>query len=265
MSQYTAISKSRHREAGVSVSDFDFAAKQAVVPVTAQELSYVVPTMPLVFVPRWQDEGLQLSALQSLTPGSNVYVHLNGRWIGGYRPAWYRAHPFQLAIDEGSNRQAVCIDEASSAFHADSLDGDKPLFNAAGEPSDYLKTVMQFLQQLQDAQRNTNKLVDELNDAGVLVPWAIELKCKDDAEHALQGIYHVSESKLRALSDETLGALTRSGALSLAYAQLISEHRIHGLLKLHDLRNLSSQPSVQDAEVDLDALFGDDDDGNLSF
>jgi hypothetical protein len=265
MSQYVALSSSRHRDAGVLVQSYAFAAEQAIVPVTLEEVGQVLPTMPLVFVPRWQSEGFQLSALQALEGGNNLYVHTNGRWIGGYRPAWYRAHPFRLIADESSDRHMVCVDESAEAFHADGLDADRPLFNIDGEPSEFLQNVMQFLQQWQKSQRLTDQLVDQLNDAGVIVPWRIRVGAAEgEAGRELEGVYHINENKWRALTDETLGLLTRSGAAAIAYAQLLSEHRLKGLARLYDLRH-QAQKQASPAEVDLDELFGDDDDGNLSF
>ncbi|MCK7542778.1 SapC family protein [Marinobacter bryozoorum] len=266
MPNYVPLSKSRHREAGLVPAGYDYALQQAVVPVAAEELPQVLPTMAVAFISNTSGDGYQLVALQSLQAGVNVYVHTNGRWIGGYRPAWYRAHPFRLMQEEQQQRTVVCIDEDSKAFEAEADDSAARLFDDEGEPTDRTRSTVKFLEQLQKATNVTQALVGQLAEAGVVVPWPLKVKPQDGGDdQEVKGLFHIDEAALKALAPDTLSLLAASGALSVAYSQLLSEHRLQGLSRLYHLRTTANRQQQTADDVDLEDLFGDDDDDDLSF
>ena len=86
MSRYVPLSKSAHLNAGVLSTGYTHARQQAVVPIVAQELPQVIPTLVVAFVAAQSGRGYDLVALQSLQPGVNLYVNGDGRWLGGYCP-----------------------------------------------------------------------------------------------------------------------------------------------------------------------------------
>lgn len=267
MPRYVALSKSTHRHAGLVPAGLSHALGQAAVPVVAEELPHLMPTMALAFVPSSAQQGeLELVALQSLQAGVNVYVHTNGRWIGGYQPAWYRAHPFKLLPDETSQRQVVCIDEEAAALELDASEGATRLFNDEGEPTQRLKDTITFLEKVGNAQTLTQRLVNQLHQAGVIVPWQVTARHPEsEAGRQVPGLHHIDETALKALAPETLAELAQSGALTVAYSQLLSEHRLKGLERLYQLRNAAEHEAAKD-DVDLDELFdGGDDDITFNF
>src|SRR5690554_4013175 len=173
MARYVALNKSDHRESGLLATGNSHALTQAVVPVVVEELHQVIPTMPLAFVRASEDSAYELVALQSLQPGVNVYVHTNGRWIGGYRPAWYRAHPFRLVRDESGTRRIVCVDEESESFQKEAGPDATRLFDADGEPAQKTRDLLAFLEKLEQSREITQALVNHLEEAGLIVPWKI--------------------------------------------------------------------------------------------
>ena len=262
MPRYVALSKSAHRQAGIVPAGLSHALNVAAVPVVAEELPQLLPTMALAFVPASGQEGeLELAALQSLQAGVNVYVHTNGRWIGGYQPAWYRAHPFKLLPDDTGTHQVVCVDETAEALTLDAGEHAVRLFDDQGEPTQRLKDTITFLEKLANAKKLTQTLVHQLQQAGVIVPWHVTVRQPDhEAGRQVPGLHHVDENALKALPADTLAELAKSGALTVAYAQLLSEHRLKGLERLYQLRTAAENEAPKD-EVDLDELFdgGDDD------
>lgn len=267
MPRYVALSKSAHRHAGIVSAGLSHALGQAAVPVVAEELPQLLPTMALAFVTSSDNsEELELAALQSLQAGVNVYVHTNGRWIGGYQPAWYRAHPFKLLPDETSQRQVVCVDEASAALELQAGDNAVRLFDEQGEPTQRLKDTITFLEKVGNAQKLTQTLVNQLHRAGVIVPWQVAVRQPDnEAGRQVPGLHHIDESALKALPAETLAELAKSGALTVAYSQLLSEHRLKGLERLYQLRTAAENEAPKE-EVDLDELFdGGDEDITFNF
>lgn len=265
MSSYVPLSKTQHAQAGLVAAGYEFALEQAVVPVLAEEMPHVLPTMAVGFVKNENNGDFELVALQSLQAGVNVYVHTNGRWIGGYRPAWYRAHPFRVVHDTKSGQSVVCIDEESKAFQPQATEDGQRLFDDEGELADRARQTVQFLEKIEHGQKTTQVLVSQLSEAGVIVPWNLNARNpKGESGFEVKGLYHIEEAALRALAPEQLSELAKSGALSVAYTQLLSEHRLKGLSRLYELRKLADERAKPSDDVDLEDLFGEDDD-DLSF
>lgn len=266
MPSFVPLSKSVHRYAGVLPAGHAFALEQAVVPVVAEELPQILPTMALAFVASQGVSGYDLVALQSLHPGVNVYVHTNGRWIGGYRPAWYRAHPFRILQDLQSGKDVMCVDEESEAFTSCADGNAQRLFDDEGELTDMTRRTLGFLQNLQKATELTKQVVRQLDEVGLIAPWPVKVATKDAPEGVeVEGLFHIDEAVLKALSGEVLAELASTGALSVAYTQLLSEHRLQALSRLYGLRQEAEKQNESARETDLEYLFGDDDDDDLSF
>lgn len=266
MPRYVALSKTNHRNAGVRPAGNAHALTQAVVPVVAEEIPRILPTMPLAFVKLAGGEGFELVSIQALQPGENVYVHTDGRWIGGYKPAWYRAYPFRLIPDESRVRRMVCVDEESPAFEMEAGPDSMPLFGADGEPSERTKNLIKFLEQFERGRDITRAAVGMLADQGLIVPWAISASnAKGETGYDVNGLFHIDEQALKSLESEAAAKLLKNGALSIAYSQLLSEHRIHAVARLYELRAEANRQNKAVDDVDVESLFSDDDDDDLTF
>lgn len=252
MPRYVPLRVSQHQGAGYTPSGYGFALQQSVVPLVVDDLPELVATMPAAFV-KQRDAGFELVGLQSFEPQQNMYVHTNGRWIGGYRPAMYRAYPFRLMHETASQQWLLCVDELADGFTPQAGEGDMPFFDESGEASTQVKDVMAFLQNVENTRTLTQKLVTQLADAGLIVPWQINVASEPENPTPLQGLYHIDEVALRALSGEWLSALAQSGALSLAYSQLLSERRLNVVQKLYKLRHKALEQQTE--KVDLEELF----------
>lgn len=265
MTRYVALNKTKHRYAGLSPVSCSHAKSRSVVPLVVEELPHVVATMVSVFVRDEKEDNFHLAALQSLSPGRNVYVNEAGQWLGGYKPAWYREHPFRLvAAPDNPQNRVVCVDEDSEFFHADSAPGVTSFFDEEGELTEVAQNTLSFLEQLDKSRRLTGLLVAQLAEADLIVPWEITARSPGgEGGQKIAGLYHIDEKKLRNLSGETAAALLTSGAMSLALAQLMTEHRLKGLVKLHDAHGQLEQAKASADDLDLEELFADDD--NLTF
>lgn len=265
MPSYVALSKTTHRHAGLRPAGYAHALSQTVVPLTAEELPHVLSTMVTGFILPPEGGGYQLVALQSLHAGVNLYVHTNGRWIAGYQPAWYRAHPFRLLPDSQTGKLVLCVDESAETFTSHAAEDAVRLFDDDGEPADITRKTMGFLENLHRGTETTRAAVTQLADAGLITPWTLKVATTTAvAPQPVQGLYHIDEAALQALPGDTLAELATSGALMIAYAQLMSEHRLKMLTKLYELREEADKQAGAARDVDLEDLFGDDDD-DLSF
>lgn len=208
---------------------FQFAARDAVAPVMIDEIAQILPATPLAFrrVGHAADKALryQLVAVQSLAPGSNVFVHPDGRWLGRHIPAHYRGYPFRLMPVQGGGF-VFSVDVDSELFLETGMPGSFAIFESPGRPSAEIKRLMEFHEQLEQRRRVTQRAVDTLQKNGLIQPWCITL---EGESKRLSGLFRIDEEALAALATTELSELHAAGSLPVAYGQLFSQHCVANL------------------------------------
>jgi len=266
MARYTALNREHHLHHGWKPATALFhASTDMTAPVFLEELPHVIASIPLVFTRTHTgtNDQYELRALLSPIPDRNLFVAPDGRWLGGYIPASLRAYPFRALPNPESDKLTLCFDAESGLLAEDALaEGVRPFFNSDGKPAENTTRLMEFLEKCENARQVTQVAVGALEEAGLLVPLNVRLDIGGDKPKPLTGIYCVDEKKLRAVSPEALKNLQKSNALPLAYAQMMSQHRMQGFAKLIDLH--SKMPGGQALPDDVTSLFNEDE-GNLTF
>lgn len=238
--------------------DYLFAAREMVVELVHNEINDALAALPLAFIAP-QDDGPQLVALLSLLPGQNAFVTPDGTWVAGYLPSILRAYPFALVSPaDAPDQPLVCIEER---YLADAADDSPALFTEDGKHGERLSGVLEFFRHYLPARKTTRRAAQALMAAGVLVPWDLSVTI-DGKETRLTGLYEVDEGNLKALAPELLAELRDSGALLLAYAQMLSRGRIK-LLEKATGAHLNHRHKRQVLAEELNAALGDGD--TLSF
>lgn len=257
MTHLQPITLTRHRDRRWRrYSDYCFAANETLAPLVVQELSKAVMSLPIGFIP--EADQYKLVAIQGLQPGQNLFVTADGRWLGGYIPAHYRANPFALAkTTEG--QQVLCIDEDSGLLIDDPApDEGEPFFDADGQPAEPLRLVLSFLEKLAADRQRTECLCALLAEQALIQPWPLTLKTAD-GEHPVEGLHRIDEAALNALPAAAFETLRQAGALPLIYSQLLSMQHIALLGKLAEHQAQAQAKPALDAE----AFFGAEE--SLSF
>jgi hypothetical protein len=238
-------------------SSYRFAARDAVVPLVVLELPRACMTLPIAFVQ--QGEAFVPAAVQGLQPGQNLFVAADGRWMGPYVPAAYRSYPFALA--KADNGQFVlCVDADSDLVgegHAEAF------FDEQGEPSQSVKGILDFLQQIRANREATIRICAALNAENLIQPWPITLKHKD-GEQTAQGLCRIDEARFNSLDADALRRVQQAGALAVAYCQLLSMQHLQTLGKLAEAHAGANGQlsSTSNGELDLEFLNSND---TLSF
>lgn len=252
----TTLNAEQHTALRFSANQpYDFARAQVLVPVVSSEISRVAREMPIVFP---KGEGVP-QALVGMPPGVNVHVQDSGHWRGRYIPAHIRRYPFMLAPlpkKEESDEQRYAVQFDAAAPHFESADG-QPLLDEQSQPTAVLKKVQQVLIALMRDHSHTAKLVEQLDQAGLLVEKPVTLGQGDDAQ-SISGIRALDSAALDALEPTSFAALRDSGALTLAYAHLLS------LSNLED-GVITRLGAAAKATPNIDELFGGDDDFSFDF
>lgn len=238
-------------------ANYFFASKDTICSLTAHELPRAVMAMPTGFV--LADDTYTLVAIQSLEQDSNFYVNSEGRWLGKYIPAAYRSHPFLLAKNEADTEQLIlCIDESSELVSEG--EGDESFFNEEGELSASVKEIFEFLTKVNDSVAITAQICARLQEHNVIKPWELKIQLETGVRN-VEGLFCIDESALNSLSDESFIELRKSGALSLAYCQMLSMQHVSDLALVVRAKSTSAS-STTDAEINFDSLT---ENGNINF
>ena len=198
---------------------YAFAANEIRVPVLAAEMTMVARDYVVVF----DAKAPVAYALLGVERDRNAYVTERGQWRGRYRPAVIRAYPFTMVAVEGDKsapdsqqRFTVVIDR--DAMHLSSMDGER-LFDGMGQPTETMKRVQSVLESIQKDHFRTRQLIGQLEAHGLLASRHLTVKQSDTA---ITGLRVVDLDAMAKLAPATLAELRASGALELAYAQLLS-------------------------------------------
>ena len=163
MPQFTAISRDSHAgKKWQRFKSYGFASKVVLAPVVGVEVARAALALPLAFLQ--EAERFVLVAVLSLKPGRNMLVAPDGRWLGGYVPAYLRAYPFRLLPQQGTDQIVLCIDTDSGLV----VEGDaagEDFVGPDGNISPALKKVLDFLNELERSRRATDVAVAALAES----------------------------------------------------------------------------------------------------
>lgn len=201
---------------------FGFAKAGHVVPLTVAEFTFAAISYPIIFA---GPEHLPL-AVMGINTGENLFINEDGSFVaGGYVPAYIRRYPFVLAADEAQQRMVVCIERGAAIF-TDRKKADLPLFDDAGEPSEYTQNAIKFCEDFEGERRRTESFIKLLLDLDLFEQReSIFNMPKDDGTFEpvkLAEYFAVSETKLNALPADKLVELRDNGALEKIYNHLTS-------------------------------------------
>ncbi|WP_269901143.1 SapC family protein [Paenalcaligenes faecalis] len=252
---FTALSPSQHKLHGwLPREAYHFAKDEKIAPILLAELSHALPHYLLGFVQ--QGEQFQLVALLTLG-GKNLYLNVDGKWLGDYVPAAFRGFPFAFAVGNTADERILCINDA----HLSTGPEAQPLFNTDGTPSQALVEMQEFLLQTDNNRTATQAAVNALSEAGLLMEWELIIpQTKEPTEDQtrqpvnIEGMYRIDEAKLAQIDAETFSRLMQTGAMPMAYAQLFSMQQANQLTMRAEY---AANHEGLDEVDDMDELFGE--------
>ncbi len=254
MIRYTPLDATQHRNAGLQapppgLGPFLHTVASTACRLVVSELDQALAYYPLAFREIPGDSRFDLIAVLSLEPGVNYFASAAGKWHAPYVPGWFRGHPFRLLPKEGSDQHMLCVDIDCGRFVAETGDDAQRFFRSDGTPTDNLQAILNFWTAYEGDYHKTLALVRLLDQHGLIVPWAIQLTDGEQGPSKnLEGFFRIDARKLDACSGDVLRELQLSGALRLAYAQMLSIPRLSGLVDMMRLRQ-SGEARVDDSEL----------------
>lgn len=241
--------------------NYGFAVQATVAPITAAEIARVIPAMPMCFLR--QNNQFQLAALMSLAPSRNMFVGPNGQWLGGYVPASIRSFPFKLIRPQGSADPVLCIDEESGLVTNDAATGEA-FFDPDGSVAPKLKSLLDFLGEVDRNHHATQIAVASLEQAGVITEWPLMIK-NEQGEQKIEGLFRIDESSLNALPEDRFAKIRATGALPIAYGQLFSMLQLSVFQNLMKIQSQLAPKPVGPLPDTLDKLFDSSNNEYLRF
>jgi hypothetical protein len=176
-------------------------------------------------------------ALFGFETGENLFLDQQG-WHARYVPAMIRRQPFLIAFqggDEqgGERRRMLSLDMDSPRV---SKERGTPLFEPLGGRTPFLEEMATLLETLYHGAELNRKFVAALQEHELIESVTFDIALDDGSRNQLLGFYAIDEEKVRALSDEALGKLSREGFLMPLFMMLASTMNVRTLVDLKNAR-----------------------------
>ncbi|PMR78277.1 SapC family protein [Halomonas urumqiensis] len=222
------LNSQRHRDLSLKTSkNFRFARHVNSCPVMAAEFSAVSAEYPIVFA--GSDEAVLPAVVLGTRDGENLYVDNDGRWRGHYVPAFVRRYPFVFSSNPDGKTLVLNIDEEYEEFNRTGH-GER-LFDADGNQTQYLQTILRFLQEYQAQFQRTQAFCQQLLSLDLLQPMQAQFTLNSGEKRTLGGFRVVDREKLKALPSEELAGMCRRDELEVLYLHLASQRHFRGMLE----------------------------------
>lgn len=231
--------------------DFSFAQRLNSVPLTAVEFSLAAAEYAIVFA--GTEKEVMPAVIMGVNKDENLYVGEQG-WKSSYVPAFVRRYPFVFSNTADGKQLMLCIDEAFTGFNKEGR-GER-LFDSDGEQTQYLASILAFMEDYQAHYRHTQLFCQKLIELDLLQPMNAKVNIKGQGARSITGFMGVDRNKLKQLDDETLGQLAKNDWLELIYLHLQSVRTfgqsIDRVIKKSDVGAEQNTEVHEDAETETE-------------
>ncbi len=196
-----------------------WAANEHAIPLTVEEFAIAQRFYPIIFS---SGESPVPLALMGLNEGVNTFLDADGKMISeGYIPAYLRRYPYLLArLRPESDELSLCMDPTAGVVGP--FDDGDALFDG-DQPSDSVKTILQFCEQFEQAGLKTGQFMAEIVEHGLLMEGEVSIQINPDSQPFIyRGFQMINEEKLRDMRGDVLRKFNQSGLLPLVHAHLFS-------------------------------------------
>ena len=243
------VSSQKHGDLSVKTGgDFSFARLVNSVPLTAVEFRRATPEYAVVFA--GEGDAIIPVAILGAEAEHNAYVKDDGTWDGNYVPAYVRRYPFVFASSDDGKTFTLCIDDAFSGCNKEGR-GER-LFDADGERTQYLETVLNFVKEYQAQFQRTRAFCARLKELDLLEPMQATFTKPNGEKRNLTGFMAVNRAKLKQLDDATLAAMAKNDELELIYLHLQSMQNFSAMLKRIGAKTETAAVAEGDEPTDVD-------------
>ncbi|MEM1340780.1 MAG: SapC family protein [Pseudomonadota bacterium] len=213
------VSSKKHAKLCVKAGEsYAFASKINSVPLTASEFAEAAAEYPIVFA--GEGENVVPTVILGVAGSQNAYVSDQGGWGGRYIPAFIRRYPFVFSQETADNQLILHIDESFEGCNTDGR--GEHLFDADGNQTQYLKSVLAFLQDYQARFTRSQSYCKRLVELDLLRPMQAQFTLPGGEKRSLTGFMTVDRDRLKTLDGEVLKEMMSTDELECTFLHLVS-------------------------------------------
>lgn len=220
------LNKATHKNSAIKeIKDLAFAKELMSAPLTAGEFFEACKDYPIVFT-KDENGNWGASAIFGYKEKQNLFLGADNRWESGrYVPGFIRRYPFLFVKQE----EQLVLAFDSSVASDDEADKDRRFFTPEGASTKMLENTLKFLNQYTHDERATVEFIKQLDSWGLLEQKVASFINKKGEQHNLNGLYVVSEEKLKHLGKKKQEDMCQKQAIPLITAHLISLSNVQRL------------------------------------
>jgi hypothetical protein len=246
-SNAVAVNKDKHGDLSVKTGkDFGFARLVNSVPLLTAEFLRAASEYAVVFA--GEGDTIIPVAILGAEAERNAYVNDDGSWDGKYVPAYARRYPFVFASSDDGKNFTLCIDDGFEGCNTEGR-GER-LFDAEGNRTQYLETVLNFLKEYQAQFQRTRAFCSRLKELDLLEPMQATFTLPSGQRRNLTGFMAVNRGKLKALEGDVLARMAKSDELELIYLHLHSMQNFARMLERIGARAEAGEVPEEEPEGD---------------
>lgn len=174
-------------------------------------------------------------ALLGLEENENLFLNENGKWQTRYIPLAMRQGPFIIGLQQNDDQKNlvvyVDVNDPRIQQHAASA-----LFNADGTGSKDLDVIRDILLARHEGSLLLEPMIDAFLKHNLLEQVIIEIDLANGTHIKFDAGYTLHIERLRALENDAVIELHKSGFLSLAYNVANSIDNLHDLINLKNAK-----------------------------
>ena len=241
----TPVTVDRHKDLAIKAGlSYEFAKKVNSVPLTAVEFAQAAAEYPIVFA--GTEEAVMPAVILGVRESENLYVDDSGAWRGKYIPLFVRRYPFVFSTDKTGKNFILHIDESFDGCNREGR-GER-LFDNDGQQTQYLRSVLNFLQDYQGRFMRTKQYCDRLKSLELLQPMQAQFNLTSGERRSLSGFMTVDREKLKAVSVEDLETMFRNEELECTYLHLHSLRHFGDMIERFPSEIAAAEPEASATE-----------------
>ncbi len=206
---------------------YGYAAAEVSLPLNLAEFPRAALSYPIAFA---ATEPSFPIAIFGVTRGENLFVDGQGNWLPGhYIPAYARRYPFFLAKDRDSEKLALCLDRNEEILEQ----SDREPLLSEGQPTQALKTALDFCQNYERAQALTRQIMETFEKLELLTERQVNIDTAGGEKMRIGGFKLIDDEKFKALPPELLTDWRDRDILMAIYAHRLSQENWSRLIERH--------------------------------
>lgn len=226
------LDPSKHKRLKINTGHGEtFGENTHFLPVIADELRFLCIEYPICFLKDSRTGKFVLNAILGFNKGENLYLD-GDTWRAQYIPMHIQRQPFFIGgvKSDSDKRSVVTLDTDHPRVNEN--EGNS-IFTDDGKPTEYLMRIQKLLSSLNLGTQKTGEFIEVLLTHGLIEQIRVTVKDADNKALGFDGIYSISETKLKTLSDDVILEFQSKEYLQAIHLLLVSMGHFQKLGRWH--------------------------------